>query len=79
MPRSKPSTSSLWKDKTREFTLYIFVFNFQQKRVPLQGEEIGRLTANAFESRIADRDHGMAQQRSCSVLAPDQSKPTLER
>ncbi|UGA40996.1 hypothetical protein HU230_0021575 [Bradyrhizobium quebecense] len=45
--------------------LYIFVFNFtnmiQKKRVPLQGEEIGRLIANALESRIVDRDHGTAQ------------------
>lgn len=65
MPRSEPSTSSLWKDTTREFMLYIFVFNFtnmiQKKRVPLQGEEIGRLIANALESRIVDRDHGTAQ------------------
>ena len=45
---------------TGEFTPCIFVLNFtnmnsEKKLVPLQGDEIGRLIANALEGGIVDR------------------------
>jgi hypothetical protein len=54
------STSSLRKDTIHEFTPYIFVLNFtnmilRKKLVSLQGDEIGRLVANALEGGIVDR------------------------
>ena len=50
----------MWKDTIREFTPCIFVLNFTnmtliKKLVPLQGEEIGKLIAQALASGVKAR------------------------
>jgi len=49
----------MWKDMIHEFMPYIFVLNFTNmmliKHVPLEGEEIGKLIAQALASGVKPR------------------------
>src|SRR5258706_16007688 len=60
MSGSNQSTFSSSTDTIHAFTPFIFALNFintilRKKLVPLQGEEIGRLIANALEGGITER------------------------